>query len=104
MLTELLTAQNQAITVIGMFALAVVGSLAKAYISYRKTWVEQESRTNRLTQALKGTRPHQRPEIIRAFGQFERGPAAEQITESSAASPATAPVGRTEDDTKRSGS
>lgn len=55
---------------------AVIGAVAtaKALASVVRTWIEQASRTHRLTKALEGTRPNQRPEIIMACSQLEGKP------------------------------
>ncbi len=53
-----------------LIALALV-TLVKALASVLRTWIEQASRTRRLTRSLEGTKPHQRPGIIMACGQLE---------------------------------
>jgi hypothetical protein len=59
--------------VAALIALAVATAI-KALASVLRTWIEQTSRTRRLTRSLEGTRPHQRPGIIMACGQLEGGP------------------------------
>ena len=55
--------------------IAVVGvafsSISWALASLVKKIVEERSRTARFTAALKGSKPHERGEIIRAWGQLE---------------------------------
>jgi hypothetical protein len=53
-----------------MIALALAAGI-KALASVLRTWIEQASRTRRLTRSLEGTKPHQRPGIIIACGQLE---------------------------------
>jgi hypothetical protein len=103
MLTELLSGQNQTSVVIGALALVALSSLVRAYITYRKTLVEQESRTSRLAQALKGAKPDQRPEIIRAFGQLERAPSTDHVQERSITGSTAAHTDRNERDAKSPG-
>lgn len=57
--------------------LAVLASIAAgttALASVLRTLIEQASRTRRLSKALKGSRPNQRPEILRACSQLEGTP------------------------------
>ena len=51
-------------------ALALAAAI-KALASVLRIWIEQSSRTRRLTRSLEGTKPHQRPGIIIACGQLE---------------------------------
>jgi hypothetical protein len=51
-------------------ALAIAATM-KALASVLRTWIEQASRTHRLTKALEDSRPNQRPEIIMACSQLE---------------------------------
>jgi hypothetical protein len=53
-----------------LLALALATAI-KALASVLRTWIEQASRTRRLTRSLEGTEPHQRPGIIIACGQLE---------------------------------
>jgi hypothetical protein len=53
-----------------LIALALA-AVIKALASVLRTWIEQASRTRRLTRSLEGTKPHQRPGIITACGQLE---------------------------------
>lgn len=53
-----------------MIAVALAAGI-KALASVLRTWIEQASRTRRLTRSLEGTKPHQRPGIIKACGQLE---------------------------------
>jgi hypothetical protein len=57
-----------------LIALALATAI-KALASVLRTWIEQASRTRRLTRSLEGTKPHQRPGIIVACGQLEGGSA-----------------------------
>ena len=54
-------------------AIVVVGVIVRAPASVLRTWIEERFRTRRLSEALKGTKPNQRSEIIVAFGRFEGG-------------------------------
>lgn len=54
-----------------------IAAIAKALASVLRTWIEQASRTRRLTKALEDSRPDQRPAIIMACGQLEGKPAGE---------------------------
>lgn len=58
---------------------------AKALTSVLRTWIEQTSRTRRLTKALEGTRPNQRPEIILACSALEGTAAAKRGRETAVA-------------------
>ena len=62
-----------------VMAAAVIGIAAtvKALASVLRTWIEQASRTRRLTRALEDSRPNQRPGIIMACSQLEGKPAGE---------------------------
>jgi hypothetical protein len=53
-----------------LIALALAAAI-KALASVLRIWIEQASRTRRLTRSLEGTKPHQRPGIIIACGQLE---------------------------------
>lgn len=48
-----------------------IASGAKAFASVARTWIEQVSRTRRLTKALEDSKPDQRPEIIQACSRLE---------------------------------
>jgi hypothetical protein len=48
-----------------------IATVAKALASVLRTWIEQAFRTRRLARSLEDTKPHQRPEIIKACGQLE---------------------------------
>jgi hypothetical protein len=48
-----------------------IGAALNAVMSVLRTWIEQTFRTRRLTRALEDSKPHQRPEIIRAFSLLE---------------------------------
>src|SRR5260370_37997601 len=52
-----------------------IASGAKALASVLRIWIEQASRTRRLSKALEGSTPNQRPGIIMACSQLEGGPA-----------------------------
>jgi hypothetical protein len=52
-----------------------IATCAKALALVLRTWIEQASRTRRLTKALENSRPNQRPEIIVACSQLEGRPA-----------------------------
>jgi hypothetical protein len=52
-----------------------IASGAKALASVLRIWIEQVSRTRRLSKALEGSTPGQRPGIIMACSQLEGGPA-----------------------------
>ena len=54
-----------------------IAATMKALASVLRTWIEQASRTRRLTRALEDSRPNQRPEIIRACSQLEGKPGCE---------------------------
>ena len=54
-----------------------VAATAKALASVLRTWIEQASRTRRLTRALEDSRPNQRPGIIMACSQLEGKPGGE---------------------------
>jgi len=52
--------------------LAVAGTAAwRIWVAYRKTVTQEKERTSRLTHALDGASPPQRPEIIRACSLLE---------------------------------
>jgi hypothetical protein len=57
--------------VIAALVVLALATAIKALASVLRTWVEQTSRTRRLTRSLEGTKPHQRPGIIIACGQLE---------------------------------
>jgi hypothetical protein len=48
-----------------------LAAVVKALASVLRTWIEQASRTRRLTRAIEGAKPHQRSGIIMACGQLE---------------------------------
>jgi hypothetical protein len=50
-----------------------VATAAKALSSVLRTWIEQAFRTRRLIRSLEDARPEQRPGIIIACSQLERG-------------------------------
>ncbi len=52
-----------------------IATSAKALASVLRTWIEQASRTRRLSKALEDSRPNQRPGIIVACSQLEGRPA-----------------------------
>lgn len=52
-----------------------IAATAKTLASVLRTWIEQASRTRRLTKALEDSRPNQRPDIITACSQLEGKPA-----------------------------
>ncbi|MGH3207924.1 MAG: hypothetical protein ACRDNO_09190 [Trebonia sp.] len=52
-------------------AVLFISAAVNALTSVLRTWIEQVSRTRRLTRALEDSRPYQRPGIIRACGQLE---------------------------------
>jgi hypothetical protein len=52
-----------------------IASTAKALASVLRVWIEQASRTRRLSKALEGSTPNQRPGIIVACSQLEEKPA-----------------------------
>jgi hypothetical protein len=52
-----------------------IASGAKALASVLRAWIEQASRTRRLSKALEGSTPNQRPGIIIACSQLEGRPA-----------------------------
>lgn len=52
-----------------------IASGAKALASVLRTWIAQASRTRRLSKALDGSTPNQRPGIIMACSQLEAAPA-----------------------------
>lgn len=54
-----------------------IATTVKALASVLRTWIEQASRTRRLTRALEDSRPNQRPQIIMACSQLEGKPAGE---------------------------
>jgi hypothetical protein len=71
--SQLLTnPDGRIVAVLIVFALATA---IKALASVLRTWIEQTSRTRRLTRSLEGTKPYQRSGIIMACGQLEAGPA-----------------------------
>jgi hypothetical protein len=51
-----------------------IASGAKALTSVLRVWIEQSSRTRRLSKALEGSTPNQRPAIIMACSQLEERP------------------------------
>jgi hypothetical protein len=57
--------------VIAALIVLALATAIKALASVLRTWIEQASRTRRLTRSLEGTKPHQRPGIIIACGQLE---------------------------------
>lgn len=59
---------GQMVVVVAVLGVAVG---LKALASVLRTWIEESSRTRRLDKALAGSRPNQRPGIIRACGQLE---------------------------------
>jgi hypothetical protein len=52
-----------------------IASGAKALASVLRIWIAQASRTRRLSKALEGSTPNQRPAIIMACSQLEGVPA-----------------------------
>lgn len=54
-----------------------IAATAKAAASVLRTWIEEASRTRRLTRALADSRPNQRPGIIMACSQLEGKPKGE---------------------------
>lgn len=61
---------------IAVFVAALgIATGTKALASVLRTWIEQASRTRRLSKALEDSRPNQRPEIIVACSQLEGRPA-----------------------------
>jgi hypothetical protein len=58
-----------------VFIALALATAIKALASVLRTWIEQASRTRRLTRSLEGTKPHQRAGIIVACGQLEAGSA-----------------------------
>jgi hypothetical protein len=69
MSSELLIQATGHVTVL-VAALGIAAS-AKALVLVLRTWIEQASRTRRLTKALEDSKPNQRPEIIMACSQLE---------------------------------
>jgi hypothetical protein len=69
MSSQLLSDPNSRVVAI-LIALALAAAI-KALASVLRIWIEQASRTRRLTRSLEGTKPHQRPGIIIACGQLE---------------------------------
>ena len=57
--------------VIAALVVLALATAIKAVASVLRTWIEQTSRTRRLTRSLEGTKPHQRSGIIIACGQLE---------------------------------
>jgi hypothetical protein len=55
-----------------LVALLAITGVVKALASVLRVWIEQASRTRRLTRAIEGAEPHQRSGIIIACGQLER--------------------------------
>jgi hypothetical protein len=61
---------------VALFVVALgIASGAKAVASVLRVWIEQASRTRRLSKALEGSTPNQRPGIIIACSQLEGRPA-----------------------------
>jgi hypothetical protein len=48
-------------------------AILRAWITYRKFTVHEHSRTERLSTAISGSQPEQRPDIIRACSELENG-------------------------------
>jgi hypothetical protein len=48
-------------------------AILRAWITYRKFTVHEHSRTERLSAAISGSQPEQRPDIIRACSELENG-------------------------------
>lgn len=69
MSSQLLTDPTARIAAV-LIAVALAAAI-KALASVLQIWIEQASRTRRLTRSLEGTKPHQRPGIIIACGQLE---------------------------------
>lgn len=57
--------------IVAVFIALALAAAIKALASVLRIWIEQASRTRRLTRSLEGTKPHQRPGIIIACGQLE---------------------------------
>ena len=47
------------------------GAVLRAWISYRRVEIREKSRTERFSSAIDGSRPDERPEIIRACSELE---------------------------------
>jgi hypothetical protein len=61
--------------VVVLAAAVGLAAAARALASVLRTWIEQAARTHRLTKAIEGARPNQRPAIIQACSQLEGKPA-----------------------------
>lgn len=48
-------------------------AILRAWITYRKFAIHEHSRTERLSAAISGSQPEQRPDIIRACSELENG-------------------------------
>lgn len=57
--------------IVVLVTVLAIAAVAKALASVLRTWIEQASRTRRLTRAIDGAKPHQRSGIIMACGQLE---------------------------------
>jgi hypothetical protein len=53
--------------------IVVIATGVRALASVLRTWIEQRFRTRRLREALEGSLPNQRSEIITACSQLESG-------------------------------
>jgi hypothetical protein len=58
--------------VVVLVIVLAIAAVVRALASVLRTWIEQTSRTRRLTRAIEGAKPHQRSGIIIACGQLER--------------------------------
>lgn len=67
---------------LALLALAVA-AVARASSSVLQTWIKQASFTRRLTKALEGAKPQQRPDILVALSQAESR-SADQTSETKA--------------------
>jgi hypothetical protein len=85
MAAQVLTSGTQVLAVIA-FAVVAVASVWKVRITER-------SRTERLRDALKDTKPHQRAGIIMAFGLFEKAATEKPDAKESASGRPAAPKG-----------
>lgn len=68
----LIEATGRVAVIVAAFGIA---SGTKALASVLRVWIEQASRTRRLSKALEGSTPNQRPGIITACSQLEGRPA-----------------------------
>lgn len=59
--------------VVQVIAVIVVATTAwwRAWVAYRRTVIREKERTSRLAQAMEGSDPNDRPEIIRACSLLE---------------------------------